>query len=133
MLCSTFLNVLGLLIQVTGAFMCIQSFVLTNPEAIANVLASIHGNRLRDRNLDTNQFLDSLIRQSFDAQNGFAMIIGGALVQAISSLFTCLQTTKVSIVVVVITYITLPLVFWSVAKKIGFWRRRRAQRSLDGI
>ena len=133
MLCSTFWNILGLWIQVIGGFVCIRSFVLTNPKAIAKALASIHGNRLRDRNLDTNQFLDSLIRQSFDAQNGFAMIIVGAVVQAISSLFTSLQTTKVSVVTVVITYIALSLVLWSVAKKISFWRRRKAQHSLHDI
>ncbi len=131
MLGSIFWNVLGLFIQVIGAFMCIQSFVFTTPKAIADALASIHGNRLRDRNLDTNRFLDSLVRQSLDAQNGFAMIIVGALVQAISSLFTHIQTTKVSVVVVVISYVAVLLILWFGARKISSWRRKRAQQSIS--
>ncbi len=131
MICSIFWNVLGLLIQVTGAFMCIQSFVITKPKVIADALATIHGNRLRDKNLDSNRFLDSLIRQSFDAQNGFAVIILGALIQAVSSLFTHLQSMRVSLIVALITCFAVPFVLWFTAKKVSGWRRNKAKIMLS--
>jgi hypothetical protein len=131
MLASIFWNILGLLIQVVGAFMCIRSFVFATPKVITDALASIHGNRLRDRDLNRNQFLDGLIRQSFDAQNGFTMIIIGALIQAVCSLFVCLQTSRVSIAGVIISYVCVPIVLWVVATKVSLRRRQKAQRLIS--
>jgi uncharacterized membrane protein YbhN (UPF0104 family) len=130
MIGSIFWNILGLLIQVLGAGMCLQSFVIATPKVIADALADIHGNRLRDRNLDSNRFLDTLIRQSFDAQGGFFVIILGAMIQAVSSLFTPLYSTQVSWVVALVVYCTVLPAIWFAHRAVSRWRRNRAKRLL---
>jgi hypothetical protein len=130
MIASAFCNVLGLFVEVLGGGMCIWSLVITSPEIIADALRDIHGNRLRARNLDSNRFLDGLVRQSFEAQGGFATIIFGAVIQAIPSLFPCLQTYHVSKTVALITGIAVLSMIFSALRRINNWRRNRARARL---
>src|SRR5216683_7345057 len=121
MLCSTFWSLLGLLLQAVGAFICIQSFIFTNPKALAAALRSIHGSRISDRNLDKNLFLDSLVRQSLDAQGGFAIIIMGSVLQGVSTLFTQLYLWKIWFKPAVVLLVFVPPLGWLVAKNISNW------------
>ena len=72
----------------------------------------------------------ALLRQSFEAQGGFATIIFGAVVQAIPSLFPNLQTYQIPKTVALITCSAVLSVVFIALRRINNWRRNRARTQL---
>jgi hypothetical protein len=104
--------------------------MIASPEAIAIALGDIHGNRLRERDLDSNRFLDGLVRQSFEAQGGFATIIFGVVIQAIPNLFPSLQVYQISKGIALITCIAVLFMIYITLRRSNNWRRNRARARL---
>jgi len=125
---KSFFAILGLLTEMLGAFILIKSNLFTNPTKLQEALRSIHGNRIRDKDLDRNKFLNNLLLQSLEAQAGFIILIIGLMFQVLGILIG--NICSLSVLLSVIIIIAFLLFLYICAAKINKRRRKKAKQCL---
>lgn len=125
---NVFFSILGLLTEMFGAFILIKSNLLTNHKKLQEVLSSIHGNRIREKDLDKNLFLNNLLCQSLEAQSGFIVLIIGLVFQTLGILIQniCSFPLLIGLIIIAIFLFLLYLCVHRINKK----RREKAKKSL---
>jgi len=77
----------GLIIEIVGVYLVIKSFLFSTPKNLKEILDTLHGNKLRDPDIDRNKFLKFLIQQSIEAQSGLIVLVAGLIMQLLYIFF----------------------------------------------
>ena len=81
---SGFISILGMFIEIVGAYYLAYSFLNVSPKELFSDLRSIMGNRIKEIDLDKNHFFDSLVKQSIEARSGFFWLMIGLSINIVS-------------------------------------------------